>query len=281
MLFILALFAIAITQAPSDVPPSERRALLELYNSTGGDRWSDRTGWNSTKPVCEWYGVWCHFLDSDTPQPVVAGLSLDLNNLEGVLPPTLADLSHLQRLSVAGNRLRGRLPEELLERWDRHAFELNAGSNAFSNALARVTVESSASGVLCSQTDDLHFRMEVDEASHSATFQTVRCVNAKSRNTYCLVREGAAPSLMRLSRALESLGYAKLSPDYNFPFSGMTHGMFLTTQAVWGDGTATSVRTYARQGPMQAWNAQQMFLGLLADVGWEREYRKPKCDFEQ
>jgi hypothetical protein len=258
---VLALFAIAITQAPSDVPLSERRVLLELYASTGGDRWSDRTGWNTTKPVCEWYGVSCDFLDGDATRPVVAGLSLDLNNLDGVLPPTLADLSHLQGLSVIGNRLRGKLPEELLQRWDRHAFELNAGSNTFSNALARVTVEYSASGVLCSQTEDLHYRMEVDETKHSATFQSIRCVDAKSRNTYCLVREGVAPSLMRLSRALESLGYAKLSPEYNFPFTFMTHGLFLTTQAVWGDGTATSVRTYARQGPTQAWSAQQMFLG--------------------
>jgi hypothetical protein len=29
------------------------------------------------------------------------------------------------------------------------------------------------------------------------------------------------------------------------------------------------------------WVAQQLFLGLLAEVSWERETRKPKCDFEK
>ena len=61
----------------------------------------------------------------------------------------------------------------------------------------------------------------------------------------------------------------------------MTHGVFLTTEAEWGDGTKTSVRTYARQGPIDVWNAQRLFLGILADVGWDQDIKKPKCDFEQ
>jgi hypothetical protein len=281
MLVLLTLLAIVNNQSASDVPPGERRVLMELYASTRGDAWTDRSGWGSTESVCQWRGVWCDFLDGDATQPVVAGLSLDLNNLDGELPSTLAELKHLQRLSVIGNKLRGKLPEVLLQRWDRHVFELDANYNAFSNALARVKVDFSASGVLCSEGEDLRYRLEVDEANRRATFQSVRCVDPKSRNTYCLVREGSAPSLMRLSRGLGSLGFARLKPDYDFPFTGMTHGVFLTTEAVWGDGTKTSVRTYARQGPIDAWNAQQLFLGLLADVGWDRDIKKPKCDFEQ
>jgi hypothetical protein len=42
-----------------------------------------------------------------------------------------------------------------------------------------------------------------------------------------------------------------------------------------------SVRTYSGQGPIEVWTAQQLFLGLLAEVGWERESRKAKCDFEK
>jgi hypothetical protein len=231
--------------------------------------------------VCRWYGVWCDFIDGDATRPVVAGISLDSNNLAGELPPALADLKHLQRLSVAGNKLRGKFPEELLQRWDRHAFEINASDNAFSNALARVKVELSASGALCSASEDLRYRFEVDEAKHRATFQSVRCAGAKSDKTYCLVREGTTPSLLRLSRGLTSLGFARLEPDYDFPFTGMTHGVFLTTEAAWGDGTRTAVRTYARQGPLEAWYAQQLFLGLLAEVSWDADLKKPKCDFEQ
>lgn len=278
---LLTLLAISIAQAAPDVPPDERRVLMELYASTGGERWSDRSGWGSPKPACEWYGVRCEPLGGNANRPVVAGLSLGFNNLDGELPASIAGLGHLKFLSVAGNKLRGRLPESLLRRWDRHEFELDASGNAFSNAVARATVEVSASGTLCSPTEDVRYRLEVDESKRRATFQSVRCVDAKSRATYCLVREGAAPPLLRLSRALASLGFAKLDPDYDFPFTGMTHGTYLTTEAVWGDGARKSVRTYAGQGPIEAWASQQLFLSLLVDAGWDREFRKPKCDFER
>ena len=253
---------------------------MELYASTKGDAWSDRSGWGSTESVCQWRGVWCDFLDGDATRAVVAGLSLDLNNLDGELPPTLADLKHLKRLGVAGNKLRGKFPEELLQRWDRHEFELNASHNSFSNALARVKVEYSASGILCSESEDLRYRLEIDEPKRRVTMQSIRCA-PQSDNTYCLVREGTAPSLLRLSRGLGSLGFVRFKPEYEFPFTGMTHRLFLTTEAEWGDGTKTTVRTYGRQGPIEVWNAQQLFLGILADVGWNKDSKKPKCEFEQ
>jgi hypothetical protein len=281
MLSVLMLLALFIGQAAPDVPSSERRVLMELYASTGGDRWSNRNGWGSAKSACDWYGVRCEFLDGDATRPVVAGLSLNSNNLDGELPAALGDLAHLKSLSVAGNKLRGRLSEGLLQRWDRRALELNASSNAFSNAVVRATVEYDAAGVLCSPTEDLRYRLEVDESKRRATFQSIRCLDAKSRDTYCLVREGTAPPLLRLSRALGALGFARLNSNYDFPYTGMTHGAYLTTEAIWGDGTKTSVRTYARQAPLEAWTAQQLFLSLLVEAGWEREYRKPKCDFDR
>jgi hypothetical protein len=281
VLAILMLLAISIGQAAADMPSSERRVLMELYASTGGDHWSNRGGWGSAQPVCEWYGVRCDFSVGDASRPVVAGLSLASNNLDGELPATLGDLGRLKYLSVAGNKLRGKLPEVLLQRWDRHTFELDASFNAFSNTLVRASVEYDASGVLCSHTEDLRYRLVVDESKHRATFQSVRCVDGKSRATYCLVCEGAAPPLLRLSRALSSLGFAGLRPVYDSPFTDTTHGEFLTTEAVWGDGAKTSVRTYARQGTIEVWTAQQLFLSLLVEAGWEREFRKPRCDFER
>jgi hypothetical protein len=50
---------------------------------------------------------------------------------------------------------------------------------------------------------------------------------------------------------------------------------------VWGDGENTTLTTYGRQGPLAAWTAQQLSLGLLSDVGWQRTSKKAKCDFEQ
>ena len=43
-----------------DAPEEEhddRAALIELYESTGGDNWRDNTNWCSEKPLNEWFGV--------------------------------------------------------------------------------------------------------------------------------------------------------------------------------------------------------------------------------
>ncbi len=61
----------------------------------------------------------------------------------------------------------------------------------------------------------------------------------------------------------------------------MTHGVYLTTGAVWGDGSSMSVETYSGQAPIEVWSAQQLFLGLLSEVSWQRELRKPKCDLQK
>lgn len=264
-----------------DVPAGDRRVLLELYASTGGDRWLNRTGWGTSTSVCHWYGVSCDFIDGDPDRPVVSDLDLSLNQLAGSLPASLGDLKQLRSLNVVGNKLTGHLPVALLERWDRHELELNGGGNPFSNTLARATVTYSATGALCSPTEDLRYQLEVDESTNRASFQSVRCTDVASRNTYCLVREGPSPSLLRFTRALTSLRFATFKGDYDFlPGRTMTHGEYLTTAATWGDGTQMSVRTYARQGPVEVWAAQQLFLGLLTEVSWERESRKSKCDFQ-
>jgi hypothetical protein len=264
-----------------DVPPQERQALLELFAATGGERWSNRDGWGTEQSLCGWYGVRCDFPGGDANRPVVAGLSLSSNNLVGTLPASLAELRHLRSLSVSGNHLSGMVPEAILERWDRHQFEFDGRGNAFSNLVVRATVQYSASGVLCSAAEDLRYRVEFDEPKNRATFQSVRCTSARSRKTYCLVREGTSPSLSRLSRGLSRLGFMTFRPQYDHPFGGATHDSYLTTAAVRGDGSGMSVETYSGQGPIEVWSAQQLFLGLLSEANWERESRRPKCDFQK
>jgi hypothetical protein len=171
------LIAISLNQVkPGSVPSQEHRVLMELFAATGGDSWSNRDGWGTEKSPCDWYGVWCDFLDGDASRPVVAGLSLSLNNLAGTLPASLGELQHLHSLTVSGNRLSGKVPEAILERWDRHQFEFDGRGNAFSNLVIRATVEYSASGTLCSASEDLHYRVEFDEPKNRVTFQSVRCI---------------------------------------------------------------------------------------------------------
>jgi hypothetical protein len=282
VLVILALIAVSAGQvAQADVPAEERRVLMEFYASTGGARWSDHTGWGTETSVCKWNGVWCDYPEGDANRPVVAGLSLTLNNLAGSIPASLAQLRHLQFLSLSGNRLSGKVPEVFLQRWDHHDFEFDAYGNGFSNLVVRATVRFEASGTLCSVTEDVRYQVAFDEPRNSAMFQSVRCVSPQSRETYCLVREGRSPSLSRLSRAIEALGFTTFDAKYDYPFTSTTHGVFLTTEAVWGNGTKRAVETYSGQGPIAVWNAQQLFLGLIPGVDWTRESRKAKCDFQR
>lgn len=278
--FIIAVaFSAGMQSSGADVPQPERQALMDLFATTGGAQWVRREGWGTPRPVCEWSGVWCEFIDGDANRPVVASLSLGSNNLRGVVPVSLSTLKHLTSLDVSGNHLSGDLPEPLLDRWDKHQLWLDGAGNTFHNLVTRAIVEYSASGTLCAMDDDVRFRLEVDVTK--AVFESIRCTDIQSRSTYCLVREGAPGSLGRLSRALRALGFAKSRPTYDYPSGSNLHDVFLTTTAEWGDGAKKAVETYGRQGPLEVWMAQQVFLGLLHETSWTRESRKARCGFEQ
>ena len=89
----------------------ERSALIDLYNVAGGDAWYDNTNWCSDKPLNEWYGV------EMTPEGLVYGLSLNLNNLTGSLEEvlsTLYDLDELMYLYLHCNyELSGEIPKSI------------------------------------------------------------------------------------------------------------------------------------------------------------------------
>ena len=158
MLGALLPIAVAVTtlaqsaaQRPAPaVPADERRVLMEFFAATGGERWTNTDGWGTSSPVCDWYGVWCDFVEGDANRPVVAGLQLGSNNLRGTLPASLTQLSKLRSLDVSRNHLSGQIPQSLLQRWDARELTFSGDDNAFANVAARVTLRYSATGVLCS-----------------------------------------------------------------------------------------------------------------------------------
>ena len=257
------------------VPVDERTALEALYRATDGEHWKIRTGWLTQESPCEWFGVDCQ--ESEERGSFVWGLRLGFNGLRGTLPESLVSLTHLRVLDIAGNELSGTFPEKFLVLWDQHAFELSAGWNCFSNFVTRIRLQYSASGALCAEDEDVRFTLDAGEDG-SATFRSVRCVPGTERDTHCLVRVGSMASLGRLGRALTRLGFKLLKTSYNFPFTGATHQVFLTTTVWWGDGSSKSVETYGRQGPIELWVAQQLFMACLADCSWDREYFEPRCE---
>ena len=96
--------------APPPVAPPEspdRPALEALYNATGGANWRDRSNWLTATDIGTWHGV-----EADAAG-YVTELSLPNNNLTGVIPAQLGDLSRLKRLLLYGNELSGTIPPEL------------------------------------------------------------------------------------------------------------------------------------------------------------------------
>lgn len=282
MLLVLAALLVQGLSEPH-VPDGERTALLSLYRATNGDHWADHSSWGSVKPACDWQGVVCGYNpeDSSGHQVVVVGLSLDENRLSGVLPPDLlTGLPHLRFLSVERNALSGPMPEAILEAWDRHAFELRAAGNRFSNLAASVRIVSNAIGTLCSPTEDVSWQLDL-ESGGPATFQSVRCVPAKERETRCLVRRGYAFGLERVARALTALSAPSLAQEYSLPFSAATHQRTLLTIVRYGDGSEWELTTFDREGPIRAWLAQAALLSLADGASWSSERFEPRCVFVQ
>merc|ERR1711871_577947 len=77
--------------------------LVQLFRSTGGQRWLDYTKWEDGQ-YCDWYGILC----DDKLQPIM--IKLASNNLDGTLPESLGLLPSLMHLDVSNNRLGGTVP---------------------------------------------------------------------------------------------------------------------------------------------------------------------------
>ncbi|CAB1103088.1 unnamed protein product [Ectocarpus sp. CCAP 1310/34] len=109
----------------------DREALLALYWSSGGPRWSRNQGWASNDAdLGNWHGVMCKDgrvvrLDLDrnglvgTIPAALGGLTkvvylrMSCNNLTGPIPSTFGHLSRLNYLDIRSNQLTGGLPAEL------------------------------------------------------------------------------------------------------------------------------------------------------------------------
>ena len=88
----------------SFTPEQEREVLLDIYTSTNGQRWYEKSGWNSSKSHCSWYGITCH------NNTYIKTIVLPYNNLDGVLPSNLWKIRNLFSLCMPGNpNLRGRI----------------------------------------------------------------------------------------------------------------------------------------------------------------------------
>ena len=82
--------------------PTNREALEALYDATGGADWTNNNNWKSSAALSTWHGVTTDF-DGRVTQ-----LYLGDNNLRGVIPAELGNLTNLRTLHLYGNRFLSR-----------------------------------------------------------------------------------------------------------------------------------------------------------------------------
>jgi Leucine-rich repeat (LRR) protein len=120
------------------IPASERQALIDFYNSTGGNAWYDNSGWKTLPlhgdgfalPGTEntWFGV-----ITDAGNTTVLGLKIFSNDLAGILPASLGNLSNLLALELSSSGLTGNIPTELGNLINLE--ELNLGHNQLTGSI--------------------------------------------------------------------------------------------------------------------------------------------------
>jgi hypothetical protein len=90
---------------------TEKDALIDFYNSTGGPNWAYNQFWNSNIEVGDWHGVATHIIDG---MEHVVSLASVFNNHNGTLPSSLSNLTELRKLDLAftGSTLIGDIPTE-------------------------------------------------------------------------------------------------------------------------------------------------------------------------
>jgi hypothetical protein len=88
----------------------QRFAMVAFYYSTGGTSWNKAQGWLSNDDECTWY-------QSGSERSCMNGtlqvLSLEKNNLKGLLRDDIALLSSLTNLNLKNNQLTVSIPSEI------------------------------------------------------------------------------------------------------------------------------------------------------------------------
>ncbi|MEO6175589.1 MAG: PKD domain-containing protein [Flavobacterium circumlabens] len=96
----------------TDIPQTEKDALQAFYNSTGGDNWTNKTGWDFSKPVTSWNGGTGWYGITVTNNHV-SSIVISNNNLTGTIPAEIGLLNQLTLLYLVQNNLTGNIPGEI------------------------------------------------------------------------------------------------------------------------------------------------------------------------
>ena len=177
---------VAVTVNTAAGPQNDREVLEVLYDSTGGESWTNHGNWKTSTPLGDWYGVTTDAagrvteLDlsgNELTGPVPAALgdlellqTLNLadrwdppsrqwftNALTGPIPSSLGRLSNLRRLYLDGNELTGRIPDALGNLTNLESLSL--GRNGLTGPIEAVIDVMIAETNEAYQASDVHLRL--------------------------------------------------------------------------------------------------------------------------
>jgi Leucine-rich repeat (LRR) protein len=99
------------------IPSAERQVLIDFYTATGGDGWTNNSGWKTPPLYTDGFAMpgteWTWFGLGLDGTPHVTMISVSNNNLTGSIPASLAGLTELSYLNLVVNNLSGPIPAEL------------------------------------------------------------------------------------------------------------------------------------------------------------------------
>ena len=99
---ILAFTQINISDISAAIPPEERQALIDFYNSTDGDNWKNNGNWLGDEGTeCSWYGITC-----DSQKSTINRIHLENNYLKGYIPSSFVNFLNLKYVDVSHNQLK-------------------------------------------------------------------------------------------------------------------------------------------------------------------------------
>ena len=93
-------------RCPIDYDYTDCLRLCDFYSSTGGDGWTNNSGWGTTTSICSWAGLGC-----DPYGDVTSITFLANSSLSGSLPQSW--ISDLSTLHLADSLISGSLPSSL------------------------------------------------------------------------------------------------------------------------------------------------------------------------
>eukprot|EP00002_Diphylleia_rotans_P036875 TRINITY_DN817_c0_g1_i9.p1 TRINITY_DN817_c0_g1~~TRINITY_DN817_c0_g1_i9.p1 ORF type:complete len:498 (+),score=50.21 TRINITY_DN817_c0_g1_i9:58-1551(+) len=89
-----------------------RETLVDLFGDTFGHNWNIKTSWNTSEPICRWYGITCNkdcsLSDVLANNCKLREIDLRGNNLQGQLP--FLNFPDLDKLDLGENFLTGTIP---------------------------------------------------------------------------------------------------------------------------------------------------------------------------